>query len=249
MKIEVMVIEDEEHIRRLLGKMIEKTEGFMVISEAATAKDAIASFMEHPVDVAFVDIDLNGDSGLECARKLCDISPKVKIIFATAHSEYMADAFEIYAFDYLVKPFNLERISRTLNKIRSIGEMEEKVVQYKEVKDVKQKAYKDKLAIKGKEQIQFLDTKDICFIERVNGTTKIVTYAETFYTTQSLTDIYEKLNHDEFMRSHRSYIINISKITKLSQYGRWTYTVNFRRCEEFALMTHEKYEKLKERIC
>ena len=68
-----------------------------------------------------MDIDLKGESGMECARIISDMNPKVKIVFTTAHSEYMADAFEIYAFDYIVKPYNMERLNRTLNRIKDIS--------------------------------------------------------------------------------------------------------------------------------
>lgn len=118
--IEVMLVEDDELIRGLLKKMVERVEGFAVTAQASTPDEAVEAFNKAPTGVVFVDIDLNGESGLYCARRLCDISPDVKIVFATAHSEYMADAFEIYAFDYIVKPFNLERIRRTLEKIKDM---------------------------------------------------------------------------------------------------------------------------------
>jgi two-component system LytT family response regulator len=192
------------------------------------------------------DIDLNGESGLECARQLCDINPKVKIIFATAHSEYMADAFEIYAFDYLVKPFNMDRVTRTLNRIKDAGEFTGRTVKHNSIVSADHEPYKDKLAVKGKEEILFVDIKDIVFIERISGTTRIVSKDGNYNTSQSLTDVEQKLNMRDFIRCHRSYIINLSKISKLTQYGRWTYSVNFRDCAETALMTHYNYDKIKD---
>lgn len=244
--ISVMVIEDDEHIRRILRKMIEKVEGFTVVSEAEALKEAIDKYNEEPVEVVFVDIDLNGESGLECARQLCDINPKVKIIFETAHSEYMADAFEIYAFDYLVKPFNFDRVTRTLNRIKDTGEFTERNVKHDGAASEEYEPYKDKLVVKGKEEILFIDVKDIIFIERINGTTRIVTKDGDFNTSQSLTDVEKKLNMRDFIRCHRSYIINLSKISKLTQYGRWTYSVSFRDCTDTALMTHYNYDKIKD---
>ena len=117
--IKVMLIDDEPEIRRLLHKMVEKQEGYQVVSECGNFAGAVADFARYRPDVVFVDIDLNGEDGLNCARVLTDLDPKLKVIFATAHSEYMANAFEIYAFDYLVKPFNMERLARTLDRIRS----------------------------------------------------------------------------------------------------------------------------------
>jgi DNA-binding response OmpR family regulator len=108
-----MVVEDEEHIRSILKKMIEKNDGFKVVSLCGDFASAISDFIKLRPDVVFMDIDLKGESGLECAKAICEVEPKVKIVFATAHSEYMANAFEIYAFDYLVKPFSyIELLAR-----------------------------------------------------------------------------------------------------------------------------------------
>ena len=119
--IKVMVVEDEEQIRSILGKMIEKNEGCSVVASCGNFATAITEFIKLRPEVVFMDIDLGGESGLECAKAITEVDPKVKIVFATAHSEYMANAFEIYAFDYLVKPFDMARIAKTLDRIRSMS--------------------------------------------------------------------------------------------------------------------------------
>lgn len=105
-------------IRRILGKIIEGQEDFTAVAQCGSFSEALTDFTRYKPDVAFVDIDLGGESGLECAKILAELNPKVKIVFATAHSEYMTNAFAIYAYDYLVKPFKMERVIRTLKRIR-----------------------------------------------------------------------------------------------------------------------------------
>lgn len=246
--IDVMIIEDDGIIRGLLRRMIEKNEGFKVVYEAATAGEALEEYSTNPVELAFVDIDLAGESGIECAKALCDINPKVKIVFATAHSEYMADAFEIYAFDYIVKPFNIERLNRTLNRIKEISGAESYMNPHRNSPEAVAGIGQDKLVIKGREEIYFIDIDDIIYIERVNGSTRIVLASGTCSTGISLSELYEKLDSGRFLRSHRSYIINLTKIVKLTQYGRWTYNVSFKDCDTSALMTYENYEKLKQHL-
>lgn len=242
--IEVMVIEDDERIRILLKKMIEKTEGFTVVSEAGTVSEALDKYREKPVGVVMADIDLAGESGLMCARKICDLNPKVKIVFTTAHSEFMADAFEIYAFDYIVKPYNIDRVNRTLLRIRELHKEEGILPGLKE--DPRETAAKnDKLVIKNRDEINFIDIDEIVFIERVDGTSRIVTLASVYQTGASLTDLFEKLDQNKFIRSHRSYILNMTKIEKLTQYGRWTYCVSFKGTDETALLTYDNFERLK----
>lgn len=264
--IKVMLIDDEPEIRRLLHKMVEKQEGYQVVSECGDFAGAVADFARYKPDVAFVDIDLNGEDGLNCAKVLTELDPKLKIIFATAHSEYMANAFEIYAFDYLVKPFNMERLARTLDRIRSSFAESKKAggaqnsEQYPFSADYNSEIpekdglpdkisrpdrYRDKLLIRGKEQTCLVDVEDILFIERMDGSANIVTAGEQYRTSASLSDLEIKLDPDRFMRCHKSYIINLSRITRIEPYGRWTYVVRFRGCEMSALMTAQKYEEIK----
>lgn len=256
--IKVSVIEDEPEIRKLLCKIIERQDGFQVISESGSFSEAITDFNKYNPDVVFVDIDLNGESGLECAKVMTQVNPKLKVIFATAHSEYMANAFEIYAFDYLVKPFDVERVIRTLRRIKEHvfehGRSRNGYEATEEIPDIKvqntetviqSEKHSDKLMIKGKEQIAFVDKEDIVFIERRESTTIILTKDETYKTSVSLSSLEEKLNPKDFMRSHKSYIISLSRISKIEPYGRWTYVVKFKGTSESALMTSKCYDEIK----
>ncbi|MDE7045224.1 MAG: LytTR family transcriptional regulator DNA-binding domain-containing protein, partial [Acetatifactor sp.] len=83
-------------------------------------------------------------------------------------------------------------------------------------------------------------------IERAEGCTNIVTVGEQYKTSISLSDMETKLDADRFLRCHKSYIINLSKITRIEPYGRWTYVVRFRNCDMSALMTARNYEKIRE---
>ena len=238
--IQVMVVEDEEQIGLILKKMIEKTPGFQVVSLCDSFSAAITDFLKYRPEVVFMDIDLKGESGLDCAKAICETEPRVKIVFATAHSEYMADAFEIYAFDYLVKPFDMERLTKTLARLQSVSD--------ENTERKKQQHSEEKLMIRGKEEINFIDINEIIMIERTDGVTRIVTPSDTYITSTPLNVLEEKLSEDSFLRCHKSYIIRIDAVKKLKVYGRWTYTVYLKDTNETALMTAGKYEKIKERF-
>ncbi len=242
--IKVCIIEDEPEIRKLLCKIIQRQEAFQVVAESGDFASAISDFTKYRPDVAFVDIDLQGESGLECAKVLTELNPKLKVIFATAHSEYMANAFEIYAFDYIVKPFDVERVVQTLSRIQGQlcpGPEQDAVIPGND-------SYSDKLLIKGKEQIDFVNIEDIILIERSRNVTRIVTKEEALCTSVSLASLEEKLNPARFMRCHKSYIVNLDKISKIEPYGRWTYVVKFKGCKETALLTSARYEEVKKRF-
>ncbi len=244
MAIKVILIDDESGIRILLRKIIERNEGFEVVGESDNCEDAIALFNKTKAEVVFLDIEMNGTSGLNCAKVIADLEPKTKIIFATAHSQYMSDAFELYAYDYLVKPFNVDRVNQTLDRIKSMSEISSRD-QF--VKIVKYERGLDKLLVKGKESMSFIDIKDIILVQRENSSTVIYTKQDSFATSLSISDIEMKLDSEQFLRSHKSYLINISQIKKIEPYGRWTYVVSFKDIKKDALITAAKFEEIKKR--
>lgn len=244
MAIKVILVEDESGIRTLLRKIIERKEGFEVVGECDNLAEAIALFTKTRAEVIFLDIEINGTSGMECAKMIADMEPKTKIIFATAHSEYMSAAFEVYAFDYLVKPFPTERVNQTLDRIKAFSDPGSKEPLDKIIKFERGL---EKLLVKGKESMSFVDINDIILVQRENSSTVIYTGKDSFTTSVSLSDIEAKLDTEQFMRSHKSYLINVSQIKKIEPYGRWTYIVTFKDINKDALMTVEKFEELKKR--
>jgi len=238
MAIKVMLVDDEPQIRKILRKVIERNIEFEVVCECDNMTDAILQFNSLKPQVIFMDIEIQGSSGIDCAKVISDLEPETKIIFATAHAEYMSNAFEMYAFDYLIKPFNIERIEHTLDRIWS---------QMHVVKTIEPDTGADKLMIKGKESVNFIDMSDIVMIERENNNTVIyTTLGESFHTSSSLGDIEDRLDKKSFMRSHKSYIINLTQIKSIEPYGRWTYIVRFKHVKKDALLTREKYELIKQ---
>jgi two-component system LytT family response regulator len=242
MDIKVLIVDDEKGIRTIIKKILEKSGSFEVVGDTDNGEEAIEIFNELRPEVVFIDVEIPGCSGIECAKRLADIEPKTIIIFATAHQEYMSEAFQLYAFDYLVKPFKIDRVMQTLDRIKSLnkpnyGDGIDKIIKYEKGLD--------KLMIKNKEGISLVDTNEIMLIQREESSTVIYTKTDSFTTSISLSDIEDKLDKNQFFRSHKSYIINLSLITKIYPYGRWTYVVKLKNTDKDALLTHEKYEEIK----
>jgi len=237
----VLIADDDAGMRLLLKKAIEKNNNFKVAGEAADGESAVSLAEALHPHVVFLDVEMPGLNGIECAKRIQDINPKTIIIFVTAHEEYMPDAFYLYAFDYMVKPFHPNRISQTLDRIIFL----EKQTFSMSSKDVSPKTGGlGKLMVKGKEGITFIDEDEIILIQREDRSTVIYTADERHITSESLSSLEEKLDRSVFFRSHKSYIINLTMIYKIFPYGRWTYVVKFRNTDRDALITHEKYEEL-----
>lgn len=241
MCIKVLIADDESGMRIVLRKIIEKTDGFEIVGEAEDGSSVLSLVEELNPQVIFLDIEMPNLDGIECARIISDIDPKKMLVFATAYSGYMTDAFEVYAFDYITKPFKVDRIIKTLNRIKEIvGENSQNNENV-----VFQQSINDKLIIKNKDGMNFVDMDNIVLIQREGKCTAIYTVDSKYTTSEGLSDIEKRLGKLNFFRCHKSYLINTSKITKISPYGRWTYIIQFKDIENDALITHKKYEELK----
>ncbi|NLL04546.1 MAG: response regulator transcription factor [Clostridiaceae bacterium] len=241
MNFRVLIADDDKGMRLVLKKVLSKVEGFEVIGEAEDGDAAFCFSEAYKPDVIFMDVEMPLLNGIECAKKVMDINPKTIIIFATAHEEYMSDAFEVYAFDYLVKPFKLERINQTLERIKSLSAH----LNEQPLKQIgKPNRILEKLVIKNKDGISFIDMNEIILIQREERSTAIYTMDDKYITSDSLSDLEERLDSSIFFRSHKSYIINLLMIQKIYSYGRWTYVLKLKNTDKDALLTHERYEKL-----
>ena len=117
-QLRVLIADDDAGMRTVMRKIIAKVEGFTLVAEAGDGKTTLELTEQLKPNVVFLDVEMPQMSGVECARAIQDMDPSIVIIFATAHDTYMGDAFEVYAFDYLVKPFKVDRVIQTLERAR-----------------------------------------------------------------------------------------------------------------------------------
>ena len=242
----VLICDDEPGMRLILRKKIEKTDGFTLIGEAIDGDEAITRFQELHPQVVFMDVDMPQRNGIECARAIQDMNPAAIIIFATAHEEYRQEAFEVYAFDYLVKPFNLERLEQTLDRIRKTRQPapHKPVPRPAQIRQVQ-----GRLMLKHKDGVAFIDQQDILLVQREERSTVIYTDdGQRYVLSESLSETEARLDPDTFFRCHKSYIINLRRIRNITPYGRWTYVVQLENTEHDALITYQKYEELEQRF-
>ena len=243
--IRIMLVEDDPGMRLVLRRLIEKEEGFAVVAEADNAADALHLARETEPDAAFLDIEMPLDdgapsiSGVDTARRLCEEHEHIAIIFATGHDEFMSDAFELYAFDYLLKPFDLDRVRRTLARLREA--LAERAAPSPVDFPV---AHHVRLTLKSRDGVVFVDPDDLLFIERVDRESILVTTEGELTTSESLAELAQRLDPAVFIRAHRSYIVNSRRILRAIPYGRWTYTLFLRGTEKTALITADKLAEL-----
>lgn len=247
-EITVLICDDDPGIRMILKKRIQRTAGFIVADEARDGREALEKYDALRPRVVFLDVDMPEVSGIDCAREILDKDPECKLVFATGHEEYMGEAFEVYAFDYLVKPFNLERLDATLDRIREMDEKQQ-AMRSGEVREAGRRSLTDRLMVKHRDGVIFLDPEEILLIQREDRATVMYTVGEGRYVIpETMQEIEDKLDSSVFFRCHKSYIINIHHIRNITPYGRWTYVIQLDGTRHDALITHDKYDELEKRF-
>lgn len=244
--LKVVIADDDPGMRLIVRKMVERVDGFTLVGEAANGDELMTLVEEKRPQVCFLDVEMPGKSGVECARMIQDMDPTVVLIFATAHDQYMGDAFEVYAFDYLIKPFKVERVMQTLERARDrLMHVDEQPLPG--LTRQPNRIANGRLMLHHREGVIFLKMSDILLVQRENRSTVIYTTGEGRYeTSDSLGDTEAKLDPAVFFRCHKSYIINLNQIDSITPYGRWTYVVRLHGTKHDALITHEKYEELEQ---
>ncbi len=238
-----LIADDDAGMRLLMRKLLEKSGGFTLCGEASDGAELLALAAEHHPQLVLLDVEMPGVSGVDCARELQDSDPQTILIFATAHDKYMADAFEVYAFDYLLKPFKAERALATLERAKSVLRTREDAA--RSAKPVEPRPQSGRILLKHRDGVSVINMEDILLVQREERATVLYTVNDGRYVTgDSLADIGARLDPAFFMRCHKSYIINLSHVDSISPYGRWTYVVKLRGTRRDALITHEKYEEL-----
>ena len=244
-KIRSVIVEDESAAREALKNYLAKyCPVIEVVGEAHDCKSAVPLLHELEPQLVFLDVEMPQMSGVECARIIQDMDPSIVIIFATAHDTYMGDAFEVYAFDYLVKPFKVDRVIQTLERARDRLLRRDARPVGAPVPAVP-RAAEGRLMLRHREGVSFIDLQDILLVQREDRATVLYTADGGRYVTgDSLSEMEERLHSDAFFRCHKSYIINLNHIKDITPYGRWTYVVRLENTKHDALITHEKYEEL-----
>ena len=241
----VLIADDEPAMRTVLRHVIDKAEGFTLAGEAADGEETMRLFETLKPHVVFLDVEMPKLDGVECARQIQDMNPSTVILFVTAHNAYMSEAFEVYAFDYLVKPFKVDRLLQTLARVRDSLTLSYAAPAYTSAVNADRKPLSGRLMLRQREGSVFVDLNDLLLIQREDRSTVLYTRSgERYSIGDSLSELESRLPGDVFFRSHKSYIINLNHIRDITPYGRWTYVVRMEGIKQDALITHTKYDEL-----
>ncbi|MCD4772325.1 MAG: LytTR family DNA-binding domain-containing protein [Bacteroidales bacterium] len=211
MKIKCIVVDDEPLAIRVIESHIEKLNNIEIVAKCSNAIDALDILKNNKIDLIFLDIQMPELTGLEFLNTLQN---PPSVIFTTAYRNYAIDAFELDVLDYLLKPITFERFLKAINKFY-------KLLSYKKPETLSnvsatQIESEPFIYIKRNKTMIKILLKDILFIESLKDYIRIHTEDDSYMTKQQISLIEKNLPEEQFLRVHKSFIINIEKITTFS---------------------------------
>lgn len=199
-----IIIDDEPLAREAVELLIKEDSRLVLVGIFNNARSAAAFMKDNPIDLIFLDVQMPYINGIDFAKT---ISSNTLIVFTTAYSEYALDGFEVDAVDYLVKPIEINRFKRAVDKVISYHTLLLNV----EKENVGETG-DDFIFVKSERRFQKVLYKDILFVEGLKDYVVIQTDNKKIITKMSLKMMEELLPKNLYFRINRSYIVNLEQI-------------------------------------
>lgn len=208
-----LIVDDEQLARTLLSAYIDKIPHLNIIGSCKSPLEAMNILRNESVDILLLDIQMPELSGMDLLKVISD---PPAVIFTTAYSEYAVSSYELNAVDYLLKPFAFDRFLKAINKAI------ENVDLKKGQSDSVEQSAEENIFIKGDQKTYKVKPESILYIE---GLKEYVSFyikdLDRIISLHSLTKLESELSKYNFMRVHRSYIVNLNNITAFERHSLW----------------------------
>jgi two-component system LytT family response regulator len=226
----VLIVDDEPPARDKLRRWLAEQPDIAIVGECSNGLDAATAIVDLQPDAVFLDIQMPGMSGLELAAQL-EPAQAPLLVFVTAYDEHAIKAFDLNAVDYLLKPFDKDRMLRTLQRLRArrgdetvaSGSARESAVRIARG----QTGVSGRLLVPNGEQLQLIDASSIHWLEADDNYVHVHTTQARYMLRRTLSDLLEQLG-ERFVRIHKSVAVNIAEVKTLSPLFKGDHEVHLR---------------------
>ena len=228
-RIKSLIVDDEPLGRERIRVLLAPDPRFEVVAECAHGREAVAAIRSMPIELAFLDIQMPEMSGVEVVQ---EIGPEAMppVIFVTAYDAYAIKAFEMHAFDYLLKPFTVERFAEALDRAAERIALRDHAALSRQLSALIQDmpapaSWAERIMVKSRSKIYFVLTRDIDWIEAAGNYISIHAGGKTHLLRQTMASLEKQLDPVRFMRIHRSTIVNMDRVHQLHPMASGEYEV------------------------
>jgi two-component system LytT family response regulator len=215
--IKAILIDDEPLARLIVREYLKSYRHVTIVQECNDGFEGVKAIMQHQPDLIFLDIQMPKINGFEMLE-LIEQPPAV--IFTTAFDEFAIKAFEAHAIDYLLKPFSKERFDKAMEKwLAQNGNQQQKIVTESLLQSVNElPGQAERIVVKIGGKIKIIPIAELQYIEAADDYVKLYTKDGSFLKNKTMGFFEQTLNGQLFVRTHRSYIINVQEITRIDPY-------------------------------
>jgi two-component system LytT family response regulator len=248
----VLIVDDERLSRRRIRRLLALEPECEVMGECANGAEAVATLKTSSPDILFLDIQMPELDGFEVIHALTEMKPL--IIFTSAYEDYAVRAFEVHAFDYLLKPFDGRRFLESLQRAKArivqdrAGTSDTRLYALVEsLSRAQAQVSPDRIAVRNNGRVVFVKLEEIDWIEASDNYACLHCGRETHVVRETMSELESRLNPAHFLRVHRSAIVNLDRIKELQPWFRGDYRVILRDGTELTLTKNHR-EKLESRL-
>lgn len=215
--IKAVLIDDEPLARLIVREYLQDYPQVTIVQECNDGFEGLKAVMQHSPNLIFLDIQMPKITGFEMLE-LVEQPPAV--IFTTAFDKYAMKAFETHAVDYLLKPFSKERFDKAMEKwLAQNGVQQQKTATESLLKDaVHLPGQTERVVVKTGGKIKIVPIPELQYLEAADDYVKLHTKEGVFLKNKTMSYFEQTLNPGQFVRTHRSYIVNVQEITRIDPY-------------------------------
>ena len=223
--IRVLIVDDEAPARDKLRRWLTEQPDIALVGESTDGLAAATAIARMRPDVVFLDIQMPGLSGLEVAAQLEPAGAPL-LVFVTAFDEHAIKAFDLNAIDYLLKPYDKDRLQKTLARVRDRHGAAPAAAAIQASRA--QTGPSDRLLVPQGEELQLIDAAAIHWLEADDNYVHVHTAQGRFILRRTLADLLAQLGEQRFVRIHKSAAVNIAEVRTLSPLFKGDYEVTLR---------------------
>lgn len=217
--IRVLIADDELPARNKMKRLLEKQPMVEIVHIAENGIDALEGINKHKPDLVFLDIEMPGMNGIEVVENVSN-KKMPAVVFATAYNEHAIRAFELNACDYLLKPFNEERLRETLQKatqglVKSLDK--DKILELRRAEIVEEikTPFSNKVPVPTRDRYKLIDFEDILCVEVEDRSVRLHTAEHSYLLNHTLDSFEKKLPSEQFFRVNRSAIVSLNHVEEI----------------------------------
>ncbi len=216
-RIGALIVDDEELARHVIRELLVSHPEIAVLAECANGFEAVKAFAEHKPDLIFLDVQMPKLTGFDVLEL---IGENACVIFTTAYDEYAMRAFEVHAVDYLLKPIGKQRFEEALQHAkRRLGE---KMPSPEKLADSARppQQFLERMVVKDGTRVMLIPIAKLDYVEAQDDYVALSSQGKKHLKQQTIANLEACLNPKCFVRIHRSYIVNLERVTRIEPYGK-----------------------------